>query len=92
MKGIRQIKGSMGSHRMNIDFPVDDYKYLKKLCAKKGITIKKFVVPLILKAMEAEEDALFAKKAQQHINNMDTSDLILIKDAFKEAGWDTQEM
>lgn len=77
----------MKNHRLNIDFPSDDYTYLKMLCAEKGVSIKDFVLPLILKAMEEEEDALLIKKAQQRLKNMNTSDLIPIEEAFKEAKW-----
>lgn len=78
----------MSTHRLNIEFPSDDYTFLKMLCAEKGVTIKDFVVPLILKALEKEEDALLKRKAKQRLKNMDPNDLIPIEDAFKEAGWD----
>lgn len=77
----------MGTHRLNIDFPSDDYTYLKMICAEKGISIKDFVVPLILRAIEEEEDALLARKAQQRLKNVNSDDLIPIEDAFKDAGW-----
>ena len=80
------------THRLNVDFPSDDYTYLKMLCAEKGVTIKDFVVPLILKAIEEEEDALLTRKAQQRLKNIDASDLIPIEDAFKEAGWDVKDL
>jgi len=80
------------THRMNIDFPSDDYTYLKMICAEKGVTIKDFVVPLILRAMEEEEDAFLARKAQQRLKNLDNTDLISIEDAFKEAGWDVKDI
>lgn len=78
----------MSTHRLNIEFQSDDYTYLKMLCAEKGVSIKDFVVPLILKAMEEEEDALLIKKAQQRLIKIDPDDLIPIDEAFKEAGWD----
>ena len=77
----------MSMRRLNIDFPSDDYTYLKMLCAEKGITIKDFVIPLILRAMEEEDDALLSRKAQQRLKNMNPDDLIPIEEAFKEAGW-----
>lgn len=77
----------MSTHRLNIEFPSDDYTYLKMLCAEKGVSIKDFVVPLILKAMEEEEDALLIRKAQHRLKNLKADDLIPIKDAFNEAGW-----
>lgn len=85
--------GKMGghTHRLNIDFPADEYTYLKMLCAEKGISIKGFVVPLILKAIEDEEDTLLEKKAEKRLKKMNADDLILIEDAFKEAGWDVKD-
>lgn len=77
----------MHTHRLNIDFPSEDYAYLKILCAKKGVSIKSFVVPLILKAIEEEEDALLIAKAQHRLKNVDLNNLTAIEDAFKEAGW-----
>lgn len=84
----------MGSHthRLNIDFPSDDYIYLKMLCAEKGVTIKDFVIPVILRAMEDEEDSLLRKKAQKRLKNMNAADLIPIEDAFEEAGWDVKDV
>jgi hypothetical protein len=76
------------THRLNIDFPSDDYSYLKMLCAEKGVSIKDFVIPLILKAMENEEDALLSRKARQRLKRTNPKDLIPIEEAFKEAGWD----
>ncbi len=77
----------MSSRRLNIEFPSEEYTYLKMLCAEKGISIKDFVIPLILGAIEEEEDALLIRKAQQRLKNMDSTDLIPIEEAFKEAGW-----
>ena len=78
----------MSTHRLNIDFPAGDYTYLKMLCAEKGVSIKDFVVPIILKAIEEEEDALLIRKAQQRLKKIDKDNLIPIEEAFKEAGWD----
>lgn len=58
------------------------------LCAEKGIAIKDFVIPLILREMEKEEDALLIRKAKKRLKNLNINDLIPIKEAFKQAGWD----
>ena len=78
----------MSTHRLNIDFPLDEYIYLKMLCAEKGVSIKDFVIPLILRAMEKEEDAFLARKARQRLKKINLENLIPIEEAFKEAGWD----
>lgn len=77
----------MHTHRLNIEFPSEDYTYLKMLCAEKGVSIKDFVVPLIIRAMEEEEDTLLARKARKRLKNINPKDLIPIEDAFKDAGW-----
>jgi hypothetical protein len=77
----------MNTNRLNIEFPSDEYTYLKMVCAGKGVSIKDFVVPLILKAIEDEEDVLLVKNAQQRLKSIDLDELIPIEEAFKEAGW-----
>lgn len=77
----------MSTRRLNIEFPSEDFTHLKMLCAEKGVSIKDFVVPLILKAIEEEEDAILIRKAQRRLKNMNPDDLIPIEDAFKEARW-----
>lgn len=42
--------------RINFDFPKSEYPYLKLLCAKKGVTIKKLATELLIKAIEDYED------------------------------------
>lgn len=78
----------MTTHRLNIDFPSDDYSYLKMLCAEKGVSINDFVVPLILRAIEEEESALLGRKARHRLKNVIPDQLITIEDAFKNAKWD----
>lgn len=77
----------MATHRLNIEFPSDDYIYLKMLCAEKGMSIKEFIIPLILRAMEEEEDALLVRKAKKRLKNINPADFVPIEEAFKEAGW-----
>lgn len=78
----------MQTHRLNIDFPYDEYKYLKMLCADKGVSIKDFLVPVIIKAIEDEEDDKLAKKAARRLKNLNLDDCIPFEDAIKAAGWD----
>jgi len=77
----------MDTHRLNIDFPAEEYTYLKMLCAQKGISLREFIVPLIVKGIEDEEDAMLAQKAVIRMKNMDFKDLISIEEAFQQAGW-----
>ena len=82
----------MSTHRLNIDFPGEEYIYLKMLCAHKGISVKDFVVPLIISAIEDEEDAMLAQKALVRMKNMDFKDLIPIEEAFELAGWNDKKL
>jgi hypothetical protein len=61
------------------------------LCAEKGVSIKDFVVPLVLKAMEEEEDAFLARKARQRLKDLNPADLIPVENAFAEAGWNVKK-
>ncbi len=85
---LNEKGGVMATQRLNVEFPSDEFAYLKMLCADKGVSIKDFVVPIILKAMEEEEEKLLVRKAKQRLKNLDVKDLIPIEDAFKEAGFD----
>lgn len=58
------------------------------LCAQKGVSIKDFLVPVIQKAMDDEEDEILAKKAQRRLKNSKSEDFIPFDDAIKLAGWD----
>jgi len=44
--------------RLSIEFPADEYVYLKMACAKKHVSLKDFVTQAILKTVEECEDAL----------------------------------
>jgi len=75
------------THHLNVDFPFDDYLYLKKICARKGLPIRDFIIPLVLRAMDEEEDTILAKKARRRLKNLNPADLIPIDEAFKIAEW-----
>lgn len=53
----------METTRLNIDVPSDDFSYIKMICAKKGISIKEFLLPAIHKLIEEEAEILLAEKA-----------------------------
>ena len=54
--------------RINFDFPKKEYPYLKMLCAKRGVSLKKFATDLIAKAIEDFEDVEFTKVASNRQN------------------------
>lgn len=75
--------------RLNFDFPRKEYPYLKMLCAKKGISLREFATELLIKAIEESEDEMLSQKANDHLENMKSEDLISWDEAIKQAGWDS---
>lgn len=82
----------MRTHRLNIDFPADEFKYLKMLCTHKGLSMKDFLVPVIMKAIEDEEDEIMAQKAAIRLKKLDLDDCIPFDEAIKLAGWHDKEV
>lgn len=41
--------------RLTIDFPAEQHAYLKMLAAKKGISMRQYVIEALFKEVEAEE-------------------------------------
>lgn len=69
----------MKTHRLNINFPKEEFKYLKMLCAKKGISITDFVIDVVTKKIEEEEDALFDKRVIRDFDYIMTEDFVPLK-------------
>jgi len=40
--------------RVSVDFPYEGHILLKMLCAKKGISIRKYIIDMVLKGMREE--------------------------------------
>ena len=78
--------------RLNFDFPKEEYPYLKLLCAKKGVSLKKFATDLIIQAIEDAEDEILSKKANERLVNLKEEDLIDWDEAKKKAGWSNDEV
>lgn len=38
--------------RLSIEFPAEEYVYLKMVCAKQGISVKEFVTKSVMKSIE----------------------------------------
>jgi hypothetical protein len=63
--------------RVSIDFPYEWHIFLKMYCAKKGISIRQYIIDTVLKSMDVEsdevDDATFKKAADKLLK--DKSDL-----------------
>jgi len=52
----------MEKTRLSVDMDTEEHQYLKKCCAKLGVSVKTFVVKAVVEAVEAQEDEwLFAQ-------------------------------
>lgn len=63
--------------RVSVDFPYEWHVFLKMFCAKKGISIRQYIIDTVLKSMDVEsdevDDATFKKAADKLLK--DKSDL-----------------
>lgn len=74
--------------KLSIEFPIEEYTYLKLACAKQGVSIKEFVTKSVIKTIENYEDeldliSLRKARAEENIKNAIPWD-----EAAKELGWD----
>ena len=74
--------------RLNFEFPLEEYPYLKMVCAMKGVSFRDFATHLLLKAIEDAEDEMLAKKANERLEDMNPEDVISWNEAKKLAGWE----
>lgn len=44
--------------RVSVDFPHEGHIFLKMYCAKKGISIRQYIVDTVLKSMPVESDEI----------------------------------
>lgn len=42
--------------RVSVDFPYEGHVFLKMLCAKKGVSIRQYIIDTVLRSMEVESD------------------------------------
>lgn len=42
--------------RVSVDFPCEVHIFLKMFCAKKGISIRQYIIDTVLKSMQVESD------------------------------------
>lgn len=52
------------SHRISVDMPEEEHRYLKMCCAKLGISIKEFVLKAVIASVEEQEDRWWLEKAE----------------------------
>lgn len=72
--------------RLSIEFPAEEYLYLKLACAKQGVSIKDFVTGAVIKKIEQYEDELDLKALEQTTDE-DRKNAEPWEDVKKELGW-----
>lgn len=74
--------------KLSIEFPAEDYVFLKMACAKQQVSIKDFVTQAVnarIDAFEAELDAIALEKTLKEEN---IESAISWEEAKKDLGWD----
>lgn len=76
--------------RLSLQFPAEEYMYLKIACLKKGISIKDFVTQSVLKTMEEYEDELDLA-ALEEARTKGYESYIPWAEMKKKLGWDKRK-
>ncbi len=73
--------------KLSVDFPIEEYVFLKMACAKQNVSIKEFVNQAVMKSIEEYEDELDLKALEQ-ITEEDRRSAQPWSEVKKELGWD----
>ncbi|MGZ3633059.1 MAG: DUF6290 family protein [Parachlamydiaceae bacterium] len=73
--------------KLSVEFPAEEYVYLKMACAKKGVSLKEFVSQAVIRSIEEYEDELDLKALEQ-ISHEDRKSAQPWEDVKRELGWD----
>lgn len=89
---MRNAKQHKETVRLNFEFPLTQYPYLKMVCAKKGLTLRDFATEVLIKAIEETEDEMLAQRANERLESMSPEDLISWNEAIQSAGWNRDNL
>lgn len=78
--------------RLNFEFPISEYPYLKMVCARKGLSLREFATELLIKAIDEAEDEMLAEKANERLEKMKSDELISFDQAIRLAGWTDEKI
>lgn len=74
--------------KLSIDFPEEEYTFLKMACAKLGVSIKEFVTKAIITSVEDVEDELDIAALGRARSEVAATGLISWDELEKKLGWD----
>lgn len=65
--------------RLTIEMQEEDFIALKTLCSMKSISIKDFITPIIIEAVDNEEDIMWGKTANERLKKIEDQDLVFYR-------------
>ncbi|MBA3956904.1 MAG: hypothetical protein H0X51_00710 [Parachlamydiaceae bacterium] len=74
--------------KLSVDFPAQEYVYLKMACAKQGISIKDFVTKAVVRSIEDYEDEMDSASLGIARKEVAENGVITWKELEKKLGWD----
>lgn len=74
--------------KLSLDFPANEYVYLKMACAKKGVSIKDFVTQSVIKSIEEYEDELDLKALEASKKSIEEEGFITWEEAKNKLNLD----
>lgn len=74
--------------KLSVEFPIEEYTYLKLACAKKGVSLKEFVTQSLIKSIEEYEDELDSISLKEALTEKNIKNAIPWEEAEKKLGWD----
>ena len=77
-----------GYKRLSIEFPAEEYTYLKLACAKQGISIKDFVTQAVVKTIEEYEEELDVLAFKEAYTEENIAKAVPWSEVKKELGWE----
>lgn len=74
--------------KLSVDFPAEEYVFLKMACAKQGISLKDFVTRAVIHSIEDYEDELDISTLGGSRKEVAESGVISWEELEKRLGWD----
>lgn len=74
--------------KLSVDFPADQYIYLKMACVKQGISVKDFVTRAVIMSIESYEDQIDRESIEVARKSIEAHGTISWEEMENKIGWD----
>ena len=74
--------------KLSIDYPIEEYIFLKLACTKQGISLREFVTNAVMKSVDEYEAQLDSISLREALTDEEIKNAISWKEAEKRLGWD----